>query len=154
MKKRWSDPLSVCGLVLGLLCLWPSPSGAKENITQKDIDEVLKRNALDIRNCYQTYAGTQPTATGHVTLKMEVGTDGMVIEGTVEVNAPGVKGPAFEECIIELFGFAEEANEKKKRENKIKRKKWQFPETENETVVECPLLYLNTRVPGAGPSKK
>jgi TonB family protein len=101
-------------------------------LDEKDIQEVARAHADEIRSCYQRHAAHQKEATGRVLLSAVVEGSGRVSD--VSVEATGVRGTQFPRCVSARV------------------KKWRFRETRSSTEIQYPFHFLHTEARGAGPS--
>jgi hypothetical protein len=104
-----------------------------KDLTEKDVKAVLSRHYPEVKNCYLQHAEKQQSAQGNVVVQVVVGKNGQVTDGSATVEAPGVTGKQFANCV--------------KRSTAA----WRFPTISNPTEVRYPLLFIKTRARGAGP---
>lgn len=128
--RRLMSFLSAAALVTGLAGV----ASAGSELTADDIRQVVRAHSHEIGACYKQHAMNQDGATGEVTLSMVVTSSGLVADGSLEIDAPGVTGKKFPRCVEKSVS------------------EWKFPTSDGETELELPFLFQHTRAPGAGPT--
>jgi hypothetical protein len=115
----------VCALAVALVGVGGAQAGSL--LREQDVKRVLSEHAHEVRHCYERHGLKQRDATGRLTLRLVVTATGGVKKSSVEVEAPGVRGPKLLRCLAKSA------------------RAWQFPESRSPTMVEYPFLFQHTR---------
>ena len=118
-------------VALPLLASQAAAEKRPTSLTQEQIREVVRKETTKVSACYAKHAMKQEDADGKVNLHLVIKASGKV--GSVEVEAPSVRGEKFSRCVVDLA------------------RRWEFPEAAAETEVIYPFFFVHANVRNAGP---